>query len=254
MTFFKFSYSKKEYYKSLFLFVFTLVFLLVVSIFFIYRGWEGIHLNIISLAIITGIFVGIIFVYVVKLFYFLFAKYGDWLIEKMRIAKLGFKGEEEAFAEIEKAFGSIPNHKLYTNVRLPGRKFDIDAIVLSPAAVYVFEVKNSQQKLYFKHDKTYTKKWTGEDWYPLPIYRDPVQRTMAHIRNLQEYLNIDPSFIKPMLLILNKEKCKIYDDYDRHALPVICGFSEMKEYLKDVPSAQIPTEFYGELMGKLDNL
>jgi hypothetical protein len=97
-----------------------------------------------------------------------------------------------------------------------------------------------------------TKKLIQEDWYPLPLKKDPVHKTKWHVQKLQEYLDIDIKFIKSAILIINDKTCKIYDDYDYKALPIICGISGLEEYVKNIDNTLISPEVYKKINEKLD--
>lgn len=249
----KFSFSKKEYLKNYLLLIFFFIGLISISIYFFIKGWANFTINVISLALIIGGITGIIFLYLSKLFYKLLIKIGGPLFDKLRIAKLGITGEKIGFSEIKRIFNAQPNCKIYTNVVIPGQNFDIDTIALTPIGLFIFEIKNPFQLLYFYKNKTMTKKPGQENWHQLPFFRDPISRTKWHIQKIQEYLTIDINFIKTAIVIINEKKCKIYEDYDNKNLPIICGLINLENYVKNIQNTPISTEIYKKIKEKIDD-
>lgn len=247
----KLSFSKKEYLRGCLLLILIFIILISFSVYLFYKGWQNFNINSISLALIVGLITGIIFLYISKFFYKLLIKIGNVLLNKIRIARLGIEGEKNGISEIKKIFNFTTNFEIYENFIIPDYKFDIDVIVATLIGIFIFEIKNPFQKLYFRKNQTMTKKFVQDDWYPLPFLKDPIKRTKWHVQKLQEYLDIDVDFIKPAILIINEKKCKIYEDYDNKNLPIICGLINLKKYIKNVQNTPISLEIYKKINEKL---
>jgi hypothetical protein len=133
----KLSYPKKQFFIYYLLLILIFIILISTSIYFFHKGWQNPPINPISVVLIVGAIIGIIFLYITKFSIKQLLKIEDFLLEKIRIAKLGIMGEKIARSEVEKAFISVPNLKIYTNFTIPGYKFDIDLIVTT-TTIYLF--------------------------------------------------------------------------------------------------------------------
>lgn len=114
----------------------------------------------------------------------------------------GFWGEYQLYRRLIKVFGE---DKLLTNIYLPSKNIDnteIDVLGVHNGIIYCYEVKNYGGHIYGKlKDKNWTqvlKFRTKNQFY------NPLRQNYAHIKALEEYLEIEENDIVPMVVFSNR--------------------------------------------------
>lgn len=233
MKFIKKSYSQKQLIKNLFQFIVFFVLLISFSIITLYWGLKHLDINPISITLIIGIILGVILVYFTKFAYKHFDIFLEKRTEEIRKADLGNKGEKLAFEALRMVFPEKDGFKVFYNYIIPGRKFDIDAVVIGPKGLLTFEVKNPQKKLYFYSSGAgvFDKNHNWRRFFS----SDPVKKSYWHSQELLKHLNNVSIPIKSIILVIDATKCRVSDNYNNN-VDIICGSDKLEEYVKKLPN------------------
>ncbi len=125
----------------------------------------------------------------------------DALLKDARSAKRGIDGEFEVSGWLEEIVGE---GNILRNVMIPGRKFDIDFVVVGPKGVIVVEVKNFTNRVCFENDEYFQEK-DGRR-IPLSPDDDPRLEVKKHTFALSKYLALngfDEVVVKKILVFSN---------------------------------------------------
>ena len=110
----------------------------------------------------------------------------------------GFWGEYQLYRRLIKVFGE---DKLLTNIYLPSKNIDnteIDVLGVHNGIVYCYEVKNYGGHIYGKLKDRY---WTQVlKFRTKNQFYNPLRQNYAHIKALEEYLEIDKNDIVPLVV------------------------------------------------------
>ncbi|HBC70755.1 TPA: hypothetical protein DCZ46_02230 [Candidatus Campbellbacteria bacterium] len=159
----KLSYSKKLYYKAgVKLLIFPILAMILGISFFVYGIDNAIALGV-PLAGLVGFGLGFILfplservqtIFDKKIDH-IYSKYADPIIDDRDAAKRGIDGESIVFGWLNEIL-TDKSWSIYKNVEFTAgdkNKFDIDAIVVGPKGIFVFEIKNLSYDFFFtSHD------------------------------------------------------------------------------------------------------
>lgn len=102
----------------------------------------------------------------------------------------GREGEGRVLQEIKKIYGS--EYRVYKNFRIPGRKWDIDFVIVGPRGVIVLEVKNytGQMSFYQKYViKKIQKNPQKTEEFHLMGKNDPRNQLIYHTAIFDQYMS-----------------------------------------------------------------
>lgn len=184
-----------------------------------------------------------------------------WLDKRIFSIKNAFKGnwgEKKTFERLSEMLGD--RYKIYRNFHIPGKKFDIDAMIVGPKGIITFEIKNlGTEKDVFRFE--------GSDMYKVTRYSNgnecvcrmangyksgnPIGETKRHNQALEEWLMKNGyGDIRVKGAILMASDAKI-ESLKSPAVYVIKGFDDIKRYIAGAFEDQ---RFNEEFCAKLNNL
>ncbi len=169
----------------------------------------------------------------------------DKFFNNIKNAELGIKGEELMFFELEKI---LPiGYTLYKNFIIPGRKFDINALIVGPKGVIILEVKNLLNNLEIFDNRIFYS--IDGQRFPMPINIDPRFEADEHCEKLKQFFNknninnliINKAvvFTRNGLIHINSKKTWIY---------LINGVENINKYFTSLTvDQQFTTEFCAKI-------
>lgn len=184
--------------------------------------------------IVLGFLTGVMETWLLK-------KLDEWLdkrIFEIKNALKGNRGEKKTFERLSEMLGD--HYKIYRNFLVPGRKFDIDAMVVGPKGIITFEVKNlGTEKDSFRFE--------GSDIYKVTRYSNgnecvckmgdgyktgnPIQEAKRHNQALEEWLMKNGyEGIKVRGAILMAGDAKI-ESLNNPVIYIIQGVDGIKHYM-----------------------
>ena len=156
----------------------------------------------------------------------------DKLFNNIKNAELGIKGERLVFSELGKVLPA--GYTLYKNYIIPGRKFDIDALIVGSKGIIIFEVKNLSNNLEIFDNRIFYN--IDGQGFPMPINIDPRLEVDEHCQKLKQFLykhnvkdltiNKAVVFTKNGSIHINSKKTWIY---------IINGVENINKYLTGLP-------------------
>ncbi|MBN2086986.1 NERD domain-containing protein [Candidatus Peregrinibacteria bacterium] len=187
-----------------------------------------------------------------------FERFSDKILDSIEYALIGNSGEKQVKAELDK-FLDINEYKIYRNIVLPKRKFDIDIIVLGPKGLTIFEVKKWKDKVIFYENEKYFEKIKQKSEYKTEITkwykRDPREKLGWSCNNLKKYLEemginttnlpIHKSLVFPNAVAEWKGSPGVF---------IISGLEGLKKYFVDDNRKKISTDDYIKLKEIFDTL
>lgn len=178
----------------------------------------------------------------------------DKTIYNLQNALKGNLGEKKTFERLEQMLGS--SYRLYRNFKIPGSRFDIDAVIVGSKGIITFEVKNlggEGDKFLFEDNETY--KITR---YPngnicscqLNYLSNPINEASRHNQALEEWLmknDFEKIKVKGAILMVGYSKVEI----KKPSIYVITSPDGIKEFFED---AFEDKRFTSEFCDKLNRL
>jgi hypothetical protein len=246
------SYSKKllkeyQFKHRLFILVVLVIVvsLLAFGVFSILISEELSVSNIIYL--IYGIFIGYIFKEFGKKVDTELDSYVEPIEDNIFKAKLGDDGEIAVFNELDKILDKN-KYKIFPNFIIPGRNFDIDAIVLGPKGLIMFEIKNPSGNLFFSGENTLICHESGKKILQLRDENNPIKQVLKHEEVLKNYIS-NAGFknlrLLRALIVVSGEARWI----DKPKVYLISGVQGLKKYFEELPNDQ---QFTEEFCSKLE--
>jgi len=172
----------------------------------------------------------------------------DKFIEKVRRAELGDEGEDGVCDELARILGS--EYIIHRNFKISGRKFDIDAIVVGPKGVVVFEIKNYTNRIAFDRNDALVETKSG--FKRIPTNDDPRNEVEYYCKELKKYFYAKGFGRLPLrkaVAFLKKDMAIILSD--RIGVYVINGDERLGEYFASIPN---DPSFTPELCAKINNM
>lgn len=155
----------------------------------------------------------------------------DGLLEKFRRAKKGAKGENLVFSELEKILDKS-KYKVYPNFKIPGEKFDIDAIIVGPKGILMIEVKNLSGNFHFIDGNVYKQNtYKRKCLCKLNDWENPIIETLRHKEVLRKFLekNSLGNIVPRSAIVMVGAKI---DGISDPGVYVIIGVNKLLEYIK----------------------
>ena len=122
------------------------------------------------------------------------------------IKSAGSRGEYKLGRQLEKF---DPKGLMLFNVYVPkgnGETSEVDAILVSPSGVYVFENKNYSGWIFGKlNDKTWTQTLNRKSKYR---FLNPIRQNAGHVAALSHYLGISEQAFEPIVVFADKTVLK----------------------------------------------
>jgi hypothetical protein len=163
----------------------------------------------------------------------------------LRRYELGQEGEIGVFSELDKLLGS--EYKLFKNLIFKNRgyQFDIDAVIVGPKGIILFEIKNYAYPLVFNGQEIYYQ--IGNSLVPMPSSWDPRVELIKHFREFKKYLfanGFDNISINKAVVFLKKYSARYQDP----GVYLISGVDDIVNYLETLPTdARFTPEFCEKL-------
>ena len=157
--------------------------------------------------------------------------FADKLIEDARRAELGDEGEDGVCDELAKVLGA--EYSIHRNFKIPGRRYDIDAIVVGGKGIIVFEIKNRVSTTLFANTMSYEEK--NGNLISIPYKDDPRRKLISYCHDLESYLShkgLGKLPINKAVVFLKKESARIIGD-EIHVW-VVCGVQDLGKYLDGI--------------------
>lgn len=175
--------------------------------------------------------------------------------KNIQYAKRGAEGEDLLFRELRNLLGS--DYYIKQNFILPGKSFDIDAVVIGPKGFILFEVKNYSNKLIFSKDRAFYVKEGDMDQQRFAIdeFKDPRAQVLKQSHSFARYLyslgykNVP---VRKALVIVNKDLVTIEGDGSNiFGAYVVQGIGELKKF---IDSLYIDERFTPAVCKKLNDI
>jgi Nuclease-related domain len=154
--------------------------------------------------------------------------FADKLIEEARRAELGDEGEDGVCDELARILGN--EYSIHRNFNIPGRKFDIDAIIVSGKGIIVFEIKNPVNRMVFDKNTAYFEK-DGELW-PLSYRKDPRYKLNGYCYTLNNYLTakgLGGLTLHKAVAFLKQDAAMIFGE--KNGIVVVSGVQDLEKYI-----------------------
>lgn len=159
----------------------------------------------------------------------------------------GIAGEEAFVAELRKHLNS--DWKLFRNIDLPDRSGDLDAVLVGPKGIYLFEIK-----AYNVTCRNQGERWEYRAWGKWkPLSRNPTQQALRNAARLNEHLKEflgQDTWVEPRIVWAGKSK--LYLDKPR----VKIWYLRQQEYwLKEIQNGKaLPPEKLSQIVVSLRTL
>lgn len=185
-----------------------------------------------------------------------FERFSDKILNSIEYALKGNSGEKLVKAELEK-FLNKNEFKVYSNVKLPYKNFDIDIVVLGQKGITILEIKNWKDSIVFYENEKYFERIKQKSKFVTEITKwykgDPRKQLNMSIINLRKYLEemgintknipIQKGIVFPNAVAKWEGKPGIY---------IISGLQGLKKYFGDNKGKKIPTNEY-EILEQIFN-
>jgi hypothetical protein len=176
--------------------------------------------------------------------------FADKLFDDVRKAELGDEGEDGVCAELEHLLNKN-NYTIHRNFRIPGRRYDFDAIIVGVKGIIVLEIKNHINPTLFANTTSYEEK--DGNLITIPDKDDPRRKLISYCQDLERYLfhkGLGKLPINKAVVFLKKESARIIGD-EIHVW-VVCGVQELGKYLEGIKiDARFTPEFCKKINGIL---
>lgn len=183
----------------------------------------------------------------------IFVRWLDPLADKVfdEISRLekGEEGENGVCGELNRIL-DLSKYTIHRNFAIPGKKFDIDAIVVGPKGVIVLEIKNYTKRMAFDGDKAMVE--TGNSFRRILPKTDPRNEVEHYSGELNKYFNANGlrglpirkaiAFLKKDTAIILSHKVRVY---------IISGPDELDKYIATTPD---DPQFTPEFCEKINNV
>lgn len=177
------------------------------------------------------------------------------IFDKIENALRGDDGEKQVKAELEKFLGN--EYKIYSNIKLPNKNFDIDILIVEPYGLTVFEVKNWKDEVVF-YEK-YFERIKHKSDYKMEITRwhkgDPREQLERSCNNLSGYLkeqgiNISKDNIRRAIVFV--EDIATWKG-NPHTF-IISGLKNLKKYFDHSNQEKISASDYEKLKNLFEQI
>ena len=175
--------------------------------------------------------------------------FAEKLIEDARKAELGDEGEDGICAELERLLDKT-DYTIYRNFKIPGRKYDFDAIIVGIKGIIVLEIKNRINPTLFANTMSYAEK--DGNLITISQKDDSRRKLLYYCQDLERYLSnngLGKLPINRAVVFLKKESARIIGD--KINVWVVCGVQDLGKYLEGI---KIDTRFTPELRQKINNV
>jgi hypothetical protein len=166
----------------------------------------------------------------------------------------GREGEKAALSELKSVLSD--EYKIYKNFKIPGRKFDIDFVIVGPKGLIVFEVKNYSGKMVFYQEyalKKLSEANRQKDEVHLFGKNDPRNQIIYHSAIFDQYL-ADLGFEN---LKINKALVFVNDMVEmkgKSGIPIISGLDKLRVFLIGLEEDEkFTSEFCGRINKAFEN-
>jgi hypothetical protein len=179
----------------------------------------------------------------------------DRIIRSLKNGLKGHRGEQATIQKLQQVLGD--QYRVYPNFKIPGRKFDIDMLILGPKGVITLEVKNYGGEYKFSGNDTYqiTRYHNGNINYCwLNERENPIKEAQRHNAILGEWL-VQNGYrdIKPWGALLMVGDAKIAS-LEKPAIYVITKLERLRDYIENLPDNGIfKADAYEQLISLLNN-
>lgn len=159
----------------------------------------------------------------------------------------GIEGEEAFVAELRKHLDS--DWVLFRNIDLPDRSGDIDAVLVGPKGIYLFEIKAYDFVCRNQEDQ-----WEYQAWGKWkPISKNPTQQALRNAARLNEHLKEflgQYAWVEPRIVWAGKSK--LYLDKPRVK---IWYLGQQEYWLKEIQNGKpLPPEKLSQIVASLRTL
>lgn len=166
----------------------------------------------------------------------------------------GSAGERVIYNTLVKQY-NIPEQQILRNVYIPignDKTTEIDFLVISKKAIFVFECKNYGGNIYGDARRQKWIQYIGNEKH---YFYNPLKQNKNHAIHLQEFLNKNGVLISPVIPVLAmtlRGKWKVKNtDYSDFILGVNCHFGDI---YKTLPESDTITNNFDVLIEKLTPL
>ncbi len=167
---------------------------------------------------------------------FLFKKINKFISKKennINKAKVGDLGEKMVLNKLTKILDD--NYTVYPNFKIPGRKFDVDLLIVGPKGVIAMEIKNSSNNFSFSEKEVLRIKGSGytQEVTTLLGNADPRVKLKNHCKSLNYYifsLGLKNIRVRKVLVFVNTQvsingKAGVY---------IVKRLGELNKYFEDL--------------------
>lgn len=166
-------------------------------------------------------------------YYLVFDSYISKILDRINISKKWREGEQLVYNELIKILNlkNLNKYKIYRNIKIPNRKFDIDLVVTWPKGIIVIEVKNCAEKIHFLKDHAETtKSLTKYKKVVTELYgrSDPRKPVIYHCDIFIKYLNEQKiSNLRIKKIIVYTKDIATWDE--NNGVYIVSGINKLNE-------------------------
>lgn len=196
-----------------------------------------------------GMLMSLFFVWIFRIF----NKFLDKKDNNISKAKFGDDGEREVLNKLEKCLDD--SYYVYPNFKIPGRKFDVDFLIVGKKGIIAMEVKNSSSLFSFTEKEAFRIKGAG---YTQEITRlignaDPRIKLKNHCKSLEYYLysiGVKNAKVRKVLVFVNSS-IKIEG---KSGIYIIKKLDELDHYFESLNiNERFSHEYCATIIKKINN-
>jgi len=156
------------------------------------------------------------------------------IFDEINRAKQGERGEKEVFTATQ--FALTGGYTLHKNFHIPGKRFDIDAVIVGPKGIIIFEIKNYTNQLLFVGNEIFVAH--GSKLSRVSVDRDPRIEAVWYSKLLQRYLR-EKGFYGLRVtraVVFLKKYAALIKKGTKVGVFLVSGIDELDKYLNGLPA------------------
>lgn len=226
------SYSKEIISKNLrelYGFIILILLLNVASLFFSYKKDRVFNSDTLIVLIFMSLGAAVCLLFI--LMFRVLNKYFNKKDKIINIARVGEAGERAVLNRLKKSLDD--SYSVYPNFKIPGRKFDVDFLIIGPKGVIVMEVKNNSDYYIFTEEEVLKVRGSGYTREVTKLYgnSDPRVKLSNHSKSINYHLysaGIKGVRVKKVLVFIDT-KIKIIG---KAGIYIVKNLGEIDKYLE----------------------
>lgn len=184
--------------------------------------------------------IGLTFFAVIFFLCLIVLRIANQMLDKSYNFRSGIKGESSIFFILSQ----LPNeYVIFQDVTIPGKKDNIDFVIVGPTGIFTVEVKNHSGNISFNGNKLTRDKF--------PLDQDFLTQAMFEALGLHNYLKIkleQDIFVQPVLVFSNQHVMLNFNQGSINNVYVLTGNDLISYITNQTPRLNI------ELISKIENI